>query len=134
MPLNPIVSACMSSEYNGDGRVVSDVYSLYIRRVLLVSGTSTRLLHSRRNKLGYDKAVHLAQEGDAFVGGTDGKSCRSTLSGARYAVSDVTLTANQILSWDRDFDAAQPGVGLKKVPMNSATVSVRMVGLSQSLV
>ena len=29
----------------------------------------------------------------------------STLRGATYAVSDVTLSATQILSWDRGYDA-----------------------------
>ena len=93
---------------NGDGRVVSDVYSLYDTASAVGLCERDEVVAFTPEQVGLRQgcSVYLAQEGDAFVGGTDGKSCRSTLSGARYAVSDVTLTANQILSWDRGFDAA----------------------------
>ena len=40
-----------------------------------------------------------------FTGGTDGKDCASSMYGATYATSDVTLTAEQLTSWDRGFNA-----------------------------
>lgn len=40
-----------------------------------------------------------------FVGSTSGKECRSTLRGATYATSEVEITENLLLSWDRGFDA-----------------------------
>lgn len=49
-------------------------------------------------------AVTLQEQGGAYVGGTTGKGCASTLQGAAYATSEVTLTATQIRSWDRGFD------------------------------
>jgi len=41
---------------------------------------------------------------DAFDGGTVGKSCASALAGATYATSDVALSKQALLSWDRGFD------------------------------
>uniref|UniRef100_UPI0038D3A63C CpcT/CpeT family chromophore lyase n=1 Tax=Flavobacterium sp. TaxID=239 RepID=UPI0038D3A63C len=32
------------------------------------------------------------------------KTCASELRGASYATSKVTITANQVLSWDQGFD------------------------------
>jgi CpeT protein len=39
-----------------------------------------------------------------FIGQTGLKSCPSELRGARYAMSKVTVTENEILSWDQGFD------------------------------
>jgi CpeT protein len=48
--------------------------------------------------LTYDKAT------DTFTGGTTGKDCASSLNGATYATSKVTLDATQLQSWDQGFD------------------------------
>ena len=92
---------------NGDGRVVSDVYLLYdaASAVGLCDRDEVAEFTPAQVGLRQGCSVYLTQEGDTFVGGTDGKSCRSTLRGATYAVSDVTLSATQILSWDRGYDA-----------------------------
>lgn len=45
-----------------------------------------------------------AEGGGTFVGGTNGKECGSTMNGATYATTEVTLTAKQLLSWDRGYD------------------------------
>lgn len=39
-----------------------------------------------------------------YVGSTGEKTCPSELRGASYATSKVTVTADQILSWDQGFD------------------------------
>jgi len=39
-----------------------------------------------------------------FVGQTGNKTCPSELRGASYASSKVTVTKNEILSWDQGFD------------------------------
>jgi len=39
-----------------------------------------------------------------FAGQTGNKTCSSELRGARYASSKVTVTKNEILSWDQGFD------------------------------
>lgn len=41
---------------------------------------------------------------DTFAGQTGEKTCPSELRGAAYASSKVTVTPNQILSWDQGFD------------------------------
>lgn len=46
------------------------------------------------------------QKTGAWNGGTDGNSCLSTLRGATYATSEVTMTRTMLQSWDRGFDAA----------------------------
>ena len=50
-------------------------------------------------------AVQLAWQGDRFEGGTVGTGCGSTLNGATYATSTVTVLDNQLQTWDRGFDA-----------------------------
>jgi hypothetical protein len=43
---------------------------------------------------------------DAFEGGTVGKTCSSELRGAAYATSEVRLTPDVLVTWDRGYDAA----------------------------
>jgi hypothetical protein len=51
-------------------------------------------------------SIILKKEGDsAFVGGTAGKECASMLAGAKYATSEVRITATELYSWDRGYDA-----------------------------
>ncbi|GGI82784.1 chromophore lyase CpcT/CpeT [Shewanella gelidii] len=40
----------------------------------------------------------------SFSGSTDKKSCLSQLRGATYATSEVTVTADKIVSWDRGWN------------------------------
>ncbi len=40
-----------------------------------------------------------------YKGATGIKTCESSLRGASYATSEVEITSEQILSWDRGFDA-----------------------------
>jgi hypothetical protein len=42
----------------------------------------------------------------SFVGRTEGNGCASDLRGASYATSEVTLTATEMVSWDRGYNAA----------------------------
>jgi len=41
----------------------------------------------------------------AFVGGTSGTECASDLRDAKYATSEVSIFADQMISWDRGYDA-----------------------------
>ena len=41
-----------------------------------------------------------------FEGGTEGEACTSSLGGAAYATSEVSMDSDRILSWDRGFDAS----------------------------
>jgi len=44
-------------------------------------------------------------QNEAFGGGTVGKDCESSLRGASYATSEVTITETTLTSWDRGFDS-----------------------------
>lgn len=92
---------------NDDERVASDVYTIYDDDawVGLCSRGETVTFTASQVSLRQGCTVYLTQEGDGFEGGTDGEQCRSTLGGASYAVSEVTLTRTEILSWDRGFDS-----------------------------
>ncbi len=48
--------------------------------------------------------VILKKEGDQYVGATGENSCSSSLRGATYATSEVTVTKDGIISWDRGYD------------------------------
>lgn len=50
--------------------------------------------------------VELVRAGEVYRGGTTGKSCTSSLAGASYATSEVSVTTRTIESWDRGFDAS----------------------------
>jgi CpeT/CpcT family (DUF1001) len=49
-------------------------------------------------------AVTLTWNGRDFVGSTQGSQCPSSLRGARYATSEVTLNEAGLTSWDRGYD------------------------------
>ncbi len=52
-------------------------------------------------------AVILKRQADgSFSGGTEGKGCESTLRGASYATSRVTIREGAIDSWDQGFNTA----------------------------
>jgi hypothetical protein len=56
-------------------------------------------------------AIRLTREADGrYTGTTDGCNCGSDLKGAKYATTEVTLTADTLTSWDRGFDAADKQV------------------------
>ncbi|AXG72193.1 phycocyanobilin lyase CpcT [Kordia sp. SMS9] len=50
-------------------------------------------------------AVILEKQGKNYTGSTNEKDCKSTMRGASYATSEVTIKPNVIESWDRGFDA-----------------------------
>jgi hypothetical protein len=50
-------------------------------------------------------AVYLCKTGPCkFSGSTPGSDCLSSLYGAAYATSEVTITKDQVISWDRGYD------------------------------
>lgn len=42
---------------------------------------------------------------DAYEGGTEGNKCESDLRGAKYATSEVRISKDGIVSWDRGYNA-----------------------------
>lgn len=49
--------------------------------------------------------ISLRFQDAAFRGSTTGQDCLSTLRGAAYATSEVTIEKSRLVSWDRGFDA-----------------------------
>ena len=50
-------------------------------------------------------AIKLAFKDDAFVGGTVGEGCLSSLRGAAFATSKVNIAKSVLTSWDQGFDS-----------------------------
>ena len=49
--------------------------------------------------------VYLERRDDgAFVGGTRGRECRSALRGATWASTEIEITADRMVSWDRGWN------------------------------
>lgn len=46
----------------------------------------------------------------AFVGSTDGRACKNSRGKAVYATSEVTITPDRMVSWDRGYDEADKQV------------------------
>lgn len=63
-----------------------------------------RTLSPETLKLKKGCEVVLRKDGDEYIGGTDIGSCSSTMRGATYATSEVTVNKDQMISWDRGFD------------------------------
>lgn len=91
-----------------DGKLVSEVY-IYADPLRFTGAWRDPLMLGMMNPDSLIQregcAVALAWRDDAFVGGTEGKNCPSDLRGAYYATSEVTITSDMLLSWDRGFDA-----------------------------
>lgn len=49
-------------------------------------------------------SVILKKEKNYFTGGTVGNNCPSERKGAKYATAKVTITKNELRSWDQGFD------------------------------
>jgi len=47
--------------------------------------------------------VFMVWDGAQFTGTTRAKDCASTVEGASYATSEVTISASRFISWDRGF-------------------------------
>lgn len=48
-------------------------------------------------------SILMRRQGDAFIGGTLGRLCPSERRGADHATSEVRITADGMVSWDRGF-------------------------------
>ena len=48
--------------------------------------------------------ILLRRQGDSFAGSTLGALCQSSLRGASYATSEVSIGETSLVSWDRGFD------------------------------
>lgn len=77
-------------EYIGSHKNLSKIANLTPNKLLVRQGCAVIL-----KKISHDK----------YSGSTHEKSCLSSLRGAQYATSIVTIDKDKILSWDRGFNA-----------------------------
>ncbi len=80
----------VDSLWVGKWKTPASFDSLSIENISLKSGCEVLLKRLGKNN---------------FKGETGIKTCSSSLRGASYATSEVEVTENQILSWDRGFDS-----------------------------
>lgn len=103
-----------------DGSVVSFVYTLKNKSLFIGKWKDPKYF----NKFGLSILderegckVVLNRTFSGYDGSTQNDNCKSTLRGATYATSIVSLTENQITSWDQGFDEKGEQVwGAKKGP------------------
>jgi len=88
--------------------VRSEIYTL--RRPMRFAGAhedperfATMSPDSLTHRAGCDVLLRRGDEG-TLVGGTRGQGCTSTIEGATYATSEITLSAGRLVSWDCGFD------------------------------
>jgi len=100
---------------NVDGRVVSHVYGMddEVNRAMIGACDQAQMpelsVDDIEERTGC--AVWLTPDGpERFAGGTEGSLCKSSLSGASYATSEVVLSADTIQSWDQGWSASDQQV------------------------
>lgn len=95
----------------GENRFVSAVYELPPDPLAFAGWWQTPQLFDRLSPsdlselTGCSVYLQYMPSEDRFVGSTEIGTCESTLRGAAYVVSEVTITPNLLLTWDRGFDA-----------------------------
>ncbi len=50
--------------------------------------------------------ITLHRRGNVYVGGTQGSACANQRAGAAYAISEVSIVGDRMVSWDRGYDAS----------------------------
>lgn len=92
----------------GDGSVESFVYELPNPRERVGAWSDPSRFDADTPESLVPRAgcsIVLRRVGEAWVGSTNERDCESSLRGASYATSEVTLRADGLDSWDRGFDA-----------------------------
>lgn len=88
-----------------DTQLLSTIYSL--PQPLRFAGKPERVeklpVDSLSSRTGCEVLI-TRKDKNTFIGNTKEKECTSELRGATYATTEVTITKNQMLSWDRGYD------------------------------
>ncbi len=91
-----------------DNTIESKVYTLH-NPENYIHGWNTPEIFDRINpdslELREGCAVYLKKKDDCFTGSTHAKDCGSTLRGASYATSIVTVCKDGVESWDQGWNA-----------------------------
>ena len=108
MPGKPYRVRVYKVEQLPDGRFKSAVYKLKDESKFIGKWNDPKyfddfgeeILEAREGCAVYLKKVVKNE----YSGSTDGDACKSTLRGASYATSKVTVTQGRIISWDQGWD------------------------------
>lgn len=97
-------------EQIGDNQYASHVYLLPENDAYIGAHDNTEKFNAITPadlKLKTGCTVYLAwnEASGMFEGSTKGDECKSSLRGASYATSKVTISDDKIMSWDQGFDA-----------------------------
>jgi hypothetical protein len=95
------------TEDESEGTVTSTIYSVLQpeRFVGTCAGADVPRINKLDAEIRVGCEVILRADGEGFSGSTVEKNCESSLNGASYATSEVTLSEDTVLSWDRGYDA-----------------------------
>ena len=91
-----------------DGKIKSCIYSLPSEKNYIGAWKTPGVFNnlnpdSLEIKEGCDVFIRRLDE-STFIGSTNGRNCISTRRGAAYATTEVTITKDCLISWDRGFD------------------------------
>ena len=90
-----------------DTTVVSKVYELKTPKIYAGGWKDMAMLQPLTKDSLTDRqgcGIYLHKIGKNFTGSTPGKECLSTLRGAAYATSEVTIYKDKLISWDRGWN------------------------------
>lgn len=106
-PDDPYRQRVYKLKTNSDGTFSSYVYTLDNPEEYIGKWNDTSYFDSKsRSILSLREGceVVLEKKSGKYIGATRDKACSSTLKGASYANSSVTITKNEVKSWDQGFD------------------------------
>jgi hypothetical protein len=108
MPDKPYRQRMYHVFIENDTTIASKVYELKSREKYIGAWKNEALLETIHSDSIIDRqgcAILLHKTGKKeYNGSTPGKECLSSLRGATYATSEVTISKDKIVSWDRGWD------------------------------
>lgn len=95
-------------EQISEGKFVSKVYTLNDPKTFIGKYNDAQFFEKFDTSILKERegcGVFLTKKGNYYVGSTDTKKCGSTMRGASYATSVVTIKKDRIESWDQGFNS-----------------------------
>jgi CpeT protein len=91
-----------------DNIIKSIIYSLPVEKKFIGAWKNTDLLNnlspdSLETRVGCEVIIKRFDQ-NTFMGSTVENRCTSSMRGASYATTEVTITKNKLLSWDRGYN------------------------------
>lgn len=96
-------------EQNGEGSFVSRVFKIKDEKECIGKWKTPSYFDDLPMEEVLEKEgceVYLKQSGNTYSGKTKMKACRSSLRGASYATSEVTVMKDRVVSWDQGWNNA----------------------------